>query len=96
MNNPSNNNALVVRSDDKPSSSNSGVVLDALPYVEALDPNYENYAISLIEEEMHHVLANQQIGDHPSLNRLSTSGSSCRRWGLVCGLVANSWRVGTR
>ena len=48
MNNPSNNNALVVHSeDDKPSSSNSGVVLDALPYAEALDPNFENFAISL-------------------------------------------------
>ena len=45
--------------------------------VEPLDPNYENYAISLIEEEMHHVVANQQIEDHPSLKRLSTSGSSC-------------------
>ena len=50
MNNPSNNNALVVHSEDgKPSSSSStgGVVLDVLPYAEALDPNFENFAISL-------------------------------------------------
>ena len=71
MNNPSNNNALVVRSDDKPSSSNSGVVLDALPYVEALDPNYENYAISLIEQEMNVQTTEQQILNHPSLRKTS-------------------------
>ena len=74
-NNNTNNKALVVHSeDDKPSASSSagGVVLDALPYVEALDPNYENYAISLIEEEMMSNKQNteeQQILNHPSLRK---------------------------
>jgi len=83
MNNPSNNNALVVRSeDDKPSSSSStsGVVLDALPYVEALDPNYENFAISLIEEEMmsnnQSSTEEQQILNHPSLRKTSGINSN--------------------
>jgi len=77
MNNPSNNKALVVHSeDDKPSSSSSteGVVLDALPYVEALDPNYENFALSLIEQEMMssnnvQTIEEQQILNHPSLRK---------------------------
>jgi len=74
MNNNTNNKALVVHSeDDKPSSSSStgGLVLDALPYVEALDPNYENYAISLIEEELSNNVetTEQQILNHPSLRK---------------------------
>mmetsp|Transcript_16765 Transcript_16765/g.28842 ORF Transcript_16765/g.28842 Transcript_16765/m.28842 type:complete len:321 (-) Transcript_16765:375-1337(-) len=55
--------ALIVHGSDKQevaASSSSAVVLDALPYVEALDPNYENYALSLIEEELQHVAAEQQ------------------------------------
>ncbi|KAL7528151.1 hypothetical protein ACHAXR_003881, partial [Thalassiosira sp. AJA248-18] len=84
------NTALVVRSDRKQeegnnisASTSSAVVLDALPYVEPLDPNYEQYAISLIEEELHHVVTEQhrqqqgdsdgnnfELGDHPSLQRL--------------------------
>jgi hypothetical protein len=41
-----------------------GIVLDALPYVEALDPHYEQQAISLIEAE----LANSMNEDeHPFL-----------------------------
>ena len=80
MNIPSNNKALVVHNDDKPSSSSStgGVVLDALPYVEALDPNYENSAISLIEQEM---MSNNQsteeqiLLNHPSLRKTSSINS---------------------
>ena len=79
MNNPSNNKALVVRSDDKPSSSSSteGVVLDALPYVEPLDPNYENYAISLIEQELQNNVqtTEQQLLNHPSLRKTSNINS---------------------
>lgn len=78
MNCSKDNNALVVREDTTGTSSTSagGVVLDALPYVEPLDPNYENYAISLIEQEMHQVLVtNQQITDHPSL-RQKKSGAA--------------------
>jgi len=74
MNNPStsNNKALVVHSeDDKPSSSTEGVVLDALPYVEALDPNYENFALSLIEQEMSNVQTTEEqiLLNHPSLRK---------------------------
>ncbi|KAL9186385.1 hypothetical protein ACHAXT_005623 [Thalassiosira profunda] len=83
--NPPNETALVVHGDggDRPAaaSSSSGVVLDALPYVEHLDPNYENYALSLIEEELQHVAAEQiqrqpniggggELGEHPSLGQL--------------------------
>mmetsp|Transcript_8846 Transcript_8846/g.19843 ORF Transcript_8846/g.19843 Transcript_8846/m.19843 type:complete len:300 (+) Transcript_8846:57-956(+) len=85
-----NNTALVVHNDANPegatSSSSVGVVLDALPYVEPLDPNYEQYAISLIEEELHHVVTEQQqqgdngnafgIGEHPSLQRILPTSTS--------------------
>ena len=84
-----NSTALVVHDDNKKevssSSSTSGIVLDALPYVEALDPNYEQYAISLIEEELHHVASEQQqkgnigqdgdLGDHPTMRRLLTASA---------------------
>eukprot|EP00578_Thalassiosira_sp_NH16_P017941 CAMPEP_0181104856 /NCGR_PEP_ID=MMETSP1071-20121207/15657_1 /TAXON_ID=35127 /ORGANISM="Thalassiosira sp., Strain NH16" /LENGTH=342 /DNA_ID=CAMNT_0023188095 /DNA_START=85 /DNA_END=1110 /DNA_ORIENTATION=- len=91
MNN--NSSAIVVRSDTDaaPPSSSSGVVLDALPYVEHLDPNYEQYAVSLIEEELQDVVAEQQhrqrqrrrgddennevVGEHPSLGRLLPASS---------------------
>eukprot|EP00585_Thalassiosira_rotula_P011494 CAMPEP_0196139842 /NCGR_PEP_ID=MMETSP0910-20130528/6973_1 /TAXON_ID=49265 /ORGANISM="Thalassiosira rotula, Strain GSO102" /LENGTH=293 /DNA_ID=CAMNT_0041400621 /DNA_START=32 /DNA_END=910 /DNA_ORIENTATION=- len=59
-----------------PTSSSSAVVLDALPYVEPLDPNYEHHALSLIEEELQHVVTehdlggNGNIGEHPSLRRI--------------------------
>eukprot|EP00584_Thalassiosira_punctigera_P002123 CAMPEP_0172530984 /NCGR_PEP_ID=MMETSP1067-20121228/4561_1 /TAXON_ID=265564 ORGANISM="Thalassiosira punctigera, Strain Tpunct2005C2" /NCGR_SAMPLE_ID=MMETSP1067 /ASSEMBLY_ACC=CAM_ASM_000444 /LENGTH=296 /DNA_ID=CAMNT_0013315303 /DNA_START=68 /DNA_END=955 /DNA_ORIENTATION=- len=85
----SNRTAIVPRNNDDDneittSSSSSAVVLDALPYVETLDPNYEQYAISLIEEELQHVVVEQQqragsgvgddrnvdIGEHPSLWRI--------------------------
>ena len=45
------------------------IVLDAQPYVEHLDPNYENYAIQLIEEELQHETAGIS-GEHPSLQTL--------------------------
>ena len=74
--------SLVVRDDrpagegDAPSSSSSSIVLDALPYVEPLDPSYEGYALSLIEEELRHsAAAGAGGGDegehhHPSLGRI--------------------------
>jgi hypothetical protein len=46
------------------------IVLDALPYVEPLDPNYENYAIQLIEEELQHDNTAAFNGEHPSLRTL--------------------------
>jgi len=55
--------SLVVRDDRPagegaaPSSSSSSIVLDALPYVEPLDPSYEGYALSLIEKELRHCAA---------------------------------------
>jgi hypothetical protein len=69
--------SLVVR-DDRPAgegSSSSSIVLDALPYVEPLDPSYEGYALSLIEEELRHCAAAGAGGDegehhHPSLGRI--------------------------
>ena len=51
------------------------IVLDALPYVEPLDPNYENYAIQLIEEELQHDAGNVS-GEHPSLQTLVAPISS--------------------
>jgi hypothetical protein len=48
----------------QPSAASSSSVLDALPYVEQPDPQYEQHAISLIEAELAH--ANEQ-SEHPSL-----------------------------
>ena len=94
MNAESNNNgsrALVVHSDENDhhstpvvninSSNNNEIVLDALPYVESLDPNYENYAIQLIEEELQNIETavnndNNNRGEHPLLKRLLPSLSS--------------------
>lgn len=84
--------ALVVRDDGAENDTlpkADAVVLDALPYVEPLDPDYEQYAISLIEEELHHTLnerakepnavnANGEIEDHPSLRSLLPSSLSGR------------------
>ena len=50
------------------------IVLDALPYVETLDPNYEEYALSLIEEELRQN-AGGGSGPHPSLDRIMSSGA---------------------
>ena len=91
--------ALVVHQDDKTDAKPAAhpaneIVLDALPYVEPLDPNYENYAIQLIEEELQHD-AGDVSGEHPSLrtlfgrargtnNNLSTStelSSQCPQFG---------------
>src|SRR6056300_814876 len=84
--------ALVVHSDENDhhstpvvnnnnSSNNNEIVLDALPYVESLDPNYENYAIQLIEEELQNIETavnndNSSSGEHPLLQRLLPSLSS--------------------
>jgi hypothetical protein len=46
------------------------IVLDALPYVEPLDPTYENYAIQLIEEELLQGTVRGSGGEHPSLQQL--------------------------
>ncbi|KAL7461839.1 hypothetical protein ACHAXS_002238, partial [Conticribra weissflogii] len=76
--------ALVVRDDDAENDTlpkADAVVLDALPYVEPLHPGYEQYAISLIEEELQRALnerakepnavnANGEIEEHPSLGSL--------------------------
>ncbi|KAL3816084.1 hypothetical protein ACHAXA_011409 [Cyclostephanos tholiformis] len=55
-------------------SSSSPIVLDALPYVESLDPNYERYALSLIEEELSRIVVpsggDGKTGNHPSLDRI--------------------------
>jgi len=81
---------LVVRRDDPAtegataSSSSSGIVLDALPYVERLEPSYEQYALSLIEREMRHVVSSTTSSssssavagaEHPSLSRILPSSS---------------------
>lgn len=79
---------LVVRRDDPAtegataSSSSSGIVLDALPYVEPLEPSYEQYALSLIEREMRHVVSSTSSSssavagaEHPSLSRILPSSS---------------------
>ena len=78
---------LVVRRDDPAtegataSSSSSGIVLDALPYVEPLEPSYEQYALSLIEREMRHVVSSTSSSsvvagaEHPSLGRILPSSS---------------------
>ncbi|KAL7546698.1 hypothetical protein ACHAWF_010028 [Thalassiosira exigua] len=77
--------ALVVhRADDHderpeapPPSSSSAIVLDSLPYVEPLDPNYEQYAVSLIEEELQRAgAASGGGGEHPSLARLLPATAS--------------------
>jgi hypothetical protein len=54
---PSNNNQL---STSSPSSPSNEVTLDSLPYIDNLHPDYEAYALTLIEEEM------QKMGDLPS------------------------------
>ncbi|KAL3758882.1 hypothetical protein ACHAWU_003154 [Discostella pseudostelligera] len=62
------------------SSPNNEIVLDALSYVEPLDPNYEQYALSLVEAEMQQQYQQQQqqqvamtdddnIDVHPTLRR---------------------------
>ena len=77
--------ALVIHRDDRhadnknetsvvTASSENGIVLDALSYVEALDPNYEQYALSLVEAEMQQQQQQHQIaGDdstmHPTLRQ---------------------------
>lgn len=82
---------LVVRRDDPAtegataSSSSSGIVLDALPYVEPLEPSYEQYALSLIEREMRHVVSSTSSSsvvagaEHPSLSRILPSSSLSNR-----------------
>ena len=59
------------------SSPNNEIVLDALSYVEPLDPNYEQYALSLVEAEMQQQYQQQQqvmtdddnADVHPTLRR---------------------------
>jgi hypothetical protein len=88
-NTTSDSRALVVHSDEHDhhstpvvnnnnSSNNNEIVLDALPYVESLDPNYENYAIQLIEEELQNIETavnnnDSNSGEHPLLQRLIPS-----------------------
>ena len=69
--------AAAASSSSRSSSSSSvisgkNIVLDALPYVETLDPNYEEYALSLIEEELRRSERGGG-GNHPSLNRILSS-----------------------
>ena len=78
------NRALVVHRDETDVALNESaahpaneIVLDALPYVEPLDPNYENYAIKLIEEELQHESTGVS-GEHPSLQTLLAPVSSSR------------------
>lgn len=79
---------LVVRRDDQSAaegSSGGGIVLDALPYIEPLEPSYEQYALSLIEREMRHVVSSTSSSssaesavagaEHPSLSRILPSRS---------------------
>eukprot|EP00574_Skeletonema_japonicum_P003898 CAMPEP_0201723642 /NCGR_PEP_ID=MMETSP0593-20130828/7621_1 /ASSEMBLY_ACC=CAM_ASM_000672 /TAXON_ID=267983 /ORGANISM="Skeletonema japonicum, Strain CCMP2506" /LENGTH=262 /DNA_ID=CAMNT_0048214771 /DNA_START=9 /DNA_END=794 /DNA_ORIENTATION=+ len=81
----SNNRALVVHRDEtdialqesKTAHPANEIVLDALPYVEPLDPNYENYAIQLIEQELQND-AGGFSGEHPSLQTLLAPVSSRR------------------
>ena len=68
---------LVVRDDHvaegaTASSSSSGIVLDALPYVEPLEPSYEQYALSLVVSSSSSAVAG---AEHPSLSRILPSRS---------------------
>eukprot|EP00984_Skeletonema_dohrnii_P016016 scaffold7021_cov120-Skeletonema_dohrnii-CCMP3373.AAC.2 len=83
----SSNRALIVHRDETDVALNNEsaaahpaneIVLDALPYVEPLDPNYENYAIQLIEEELQHESTGVS-GEHPSLQTLLAPVSSSRK-----------------
>ncbi|KAL7498217.1 hypothetical protein ACHAWT_006170 [Skeletonema menzelii] len=72
--NTNSSRALVVHQDETDVKNTAHpaneIVLDALPYVEPLDPNYENYAIQLIEEELQQHDAGDVSGEHPSLQTL--------------------------
>ena len=79
---PNHSSALVVRDEKAASRSTGGVVLDALPYVEELDPDYEQYSLSLIGQELETVVSEaaqaQQSEDgeleHPSMRQILPSG----------------------
>eukprot|EP00956_Cyclotella_meneghiniana_P017300 scaffold28041_cov21-Cyclotella_meneghiniana.AAC.2 len=62
--------SLIPRDADQQPSS-SAIVLDALPYVEPLDPHYERQAISLIEAELANTTAMEEdeMAMHPSLQQ---------------------------
>ena len=83
--------ALVIHRDDRhaengnetsivTASSENGIVLDALSYVEALDPNYEQYALSLVEAEMQQQQQQLIVDDdntmHPTLRRISSDNNT--------------------
>lgn len=81
--------SLIVRaSTPQPASQNDdrscGIVLDALPYVEHLDPHYEQHAISLIEAELAVSAHADNGGEHSSLRGrlLPTSLSQGKRHDL--------------
>ncbi|EJK46451.1 hypothetical protein THAOC_34880 [Thalassiosira oceanica] len=79
---PCNSSALVVRDEKAASRGTGGVVLDALPYVEELDPDYEQYSLSLIGQELETVVSEaaqgQQSADgeleHPLMRQILPSG----------------------
>ena len=80
---PNSSSALVVVRDEKKaaSSGSSGVVLDALPYVEELDPDYEQYSLSLIGQELETVVSEAARGqqsedgepEHPLMRQILPS-----------------------
>jgi hypothetical protein len=74
--------ALVVHDDDDKSSlprATESIVLDALPYVENLDPDYEQYAMSLIEDELQQQHLGGGEAEHPMLRRLIPLATSSSR-----------------
>jgi len=72
-------------------SNVNGIVLDALPYVEALDPHYEQQAISLIEAELSNAMYDDE---HPSLQRklLSTSTTDTNEFLKNSPLAAHAYQ----
>ena len=42
----------------------NSIALDSLPYIDNVHPDYEAYALSLIEEEMHHISPRTDALDH--------------------------------
>lgn len=49
------------------SETESGVVLDALPYIDSVHEDYEEYALSLIEDEMNKIIP-PKVKSLPQLN----------------------------
>lgn len=72
-------------------SRSNGIVLDALPYVEPLDPHYEQHAVSLIEAELANNNNNNAMEEeHPSLRRRPMPAAASNDVGLKNAPLARS------